>query len=409
MFRRPKGTRDFLPEDMKFRRHIEKTIRKVFESYSYEEILTPTFEYFDLIAEKSGEEIRRSVYVFEDKGGRTLALRPEMTAPIARVIANELRSRPKPLRLYYITNVFRYEEPQRGRWREFWHAGVELVGSSRVESDVEVISLGCEVLETLGFKYYVKLGDVSEIRNVLSEIGVTDEREQNLILSMIDRGGDYSSYLESKGFDPRALNELFSTREVNTEKIRQVLNLMEDKFSDKVIVDLKLSRGLDYYTGLVFEFYVEGLDVAVGGGGRYDKLIETFGGPRLPAVGLAFGLDRIELAAKERNLISESEVMKAIVIPLSEKCVKKSFEISSALRELGIITELEVMGRKLNKSLSYASEKGIRFALILGEKELESNTITVKDLKKGEQEEIELGKLKKYFKSITRDTVCTSL
>ena len=186
MFTRPRGTRDFLPEEMKKRRKVENIIRKVFESYGYEEIMTPTFEHIELITAKSGEEIRRSIYNFRDKGNRELALRPELTAPVMRVYANELQFKPKPIRLYYIANCFRYERPQAGRFREFWQAGVELIGSSSPMAVAEIIALADDVLKKLGLKdYEINIGHIGILRKILSEV---DEKKQNLILHYVDKG-----------------------------------------------------------------------------------------------------------------------------------------------------------------------------------------------------------------------------
>jgi len=186
-FQRPRGTRDFLPEEMQLRRELESRICGIFRSFGYREVGTPTFEHLELITAKSGEDIVERLYSFQDKGGRWLALRPEFTAPVMRMYVNSLQSAPKPLRLYYFGPCFRYERPQAGRYREFWQAGVELIGSDSPEAQAEVIALADAVLRELKLSYELHVGSVGVLRRLLAEHGIGEE-EQVKIMGLIDRG-----------------------------------------------------------------------------------------------------------------------------------------------------------------------------------------------------------------------------
>ncbi|WP_456328022.1 histidine--tRNA ligase, partial [Archaeoglobus sp.] len=181
---RPRGTRDFLPDEMERRRAIEKVMRQIAESYGYREVLTPTFEHLELFTIKSGEGIVEEIYAFKDKSGRDLALRPELTAPVMRMYVNECMGMPKPLRFYYFANCFRYERPQKGRYREFWQFGVELIGSDSYLADVEVISLAYEIMKALNIKFDLHVGHVGLLRHVLRDL---DEKVAEKIMRLIDK------------------------------------------------------------------------------------------------------------------------------------------------------------------------------------------------------------------------------
>ena len=177
MFQKPRGTRDFTPEEMKKRRYIENKLREVFERYGYLEILTPTFESFELIAKKTGEEIRKQLYVFKDHGGREMALRPEMTSPVVRFYINELKILQKPLRLYYFANCFRYERPQAGRFREFWQMGCELIGCKEPLADAEILNLAMDGLMNIGIDFDVHIGHLGVLKGVLEKFNISEEEE----------------------------------------------------------------------------------------------------------------------------------------------------------------------------------------------------------------------------------------
>ncbi len=411
MFTRPRGTRDFLPEEMKKRRKVENIIRKVFESYGYEEIMTPTFEHIELITAKSGEEIRRSIYNFRDKGNRELALRPELTAPVMRVYANELQFKPKPIRLYYIANCFRYERPQAGRFREFWQAGVELIGSSSPMAVAEIIALADDVLKKLGLKdYEINIGHIGILRKILSEV---DEKKQNLILHYVDKGelGVVEDMLKNEKVDKELFFKVLKMEgdrdildEINNGLLKdyvkdfsRTLDIL-DIFGVKYKINLGIARGLEYYSGVVFEIYAKrlGAQKQICGGGVY-SLAHVFGAKPTPTCGFAFGFDRLILALEKENLLSDDKKPRFLLIPMVLK--KEVFDVARIVRKY-FACEMEVMERKLKKALEYANTRRITHVLILGEDELKRKEVAVKDMEKNVQINIKIDELEEYLKKL---------
>ncbi|WP_456418486.1 histidine--tRNA ligase [Methanocaldococcus infernus] len=403
MISKPRGTRDFTPEEMKKRRYVEKKLREVFESYGYEEILTPTFESFELIAKKTGEEIRKQLYVFKDHGGRELSLRPEMTSPVVRFYLNELKNYPKPLRLYYFANCFRYERPQAGRFREFWQMGCELIGCKREVADAEVINLAIDGLKNIDVEFSLEIGHLGVLRGILRKFKVGEEEEVKM-RRLIDKE-DYESLdkylteildkekrdlifniLELKGGKEvlEEAKELLKDFPESLEAIKNLENILKYTY-DNYKINFGIARGLDYYTGMVFEIYGKKGAKQICGGGRYDNLIETFGGEPEPAVGFAYGFDRIMM-----NVNIEIKEEKYLVIPLNENLIVKAMEIANILRKKGKKVELEIMGRKLRKALDYANSKGISKVVIVGEKEVKEGKVTIKDMESGEQKLVDI-------------------
>ncbi len=394
---RPRGTRDFLPDEMEKRREVEKLMRLIAESYGYKEVCTPTFEHLELFTLKSGEGIIEEIYAFKDKGGRDLALRPELTAPVMRLYVNECKVMPKPLRFYYFANCFRYERPQRGRYREFWQFGVELIGSDRAEGEAEVITLAYRILEKLKIKFNLHIGHVGILRKMLKDL---DEKTSSKILRLIDKG----EMEELKRFmNELGLNELYSSIKdtVNIkgkvdflesididkdvlERIKKVCELCEVSGVD-YIVDLSIVRGLDYYTGIVFEAYAEGLGAQkqVCGGGSY-RLAHVFGGEDTPSTGFAIGFDRVMEVCK----IEPKKKLRVAIVNAGSYL--HAFKVAEKLREklsnVEIVTD--VMGRNLKKQLSHFSD--FDFAIIVGKKEEETGIYSIKDLKRGVQEKLSI-------------------
>ncbi len=401
-FSRPRGTRDFLPDDMEKRRNVENIMRSTFESFGYREILTPTFETLELITAKSGEEIIKSLFDFTDKSGRRLALRPEITAPVMRVYIEKLSKKPKPIKLYYIANCFRYERPQSGRYREFWQAGVEIIGSKYAEAEAEIVALADTTLKKLGLKEYeIHVGHVGILRKILEEQGV-DEKEQNRILNAIDKGEKNKienfkiipEIIEMIGDESEVLpkiSELLKNSIANKElqKFKEFLRFLK-LYNVKFKVNLGIARGLDYYTGMVFEIYSPklGAEKQICGGGTY-SLTHVFGGEPTPTCGFAFGFDRIILALEKEKKIAEKEKIKFFIIPLDQKLWKEAIKIAMKIREK-YQCEIDLMRRKLKKALSYASSMGYSYVIIIGEEEISKGEVVVKDMKKKTQVRIKL-------------------
>ncbi|ADC66272.1 histidyl-tRNA synthetase [Ferroglobus placidus DSM 10642] len=401
---RPRGTRDFLPEEMEKRRELEKIFREVVELFGYREVQTPTFEHLELFTIKSGEEIIKEIYAFKDKGGRDLALRPELTAPVMRMFVNECSHLPKPLRFYYFSNCFRYERPQKGRYREFWQFGAELIGSNSPEAEAEVILLSYRMLEKAGVSFELSIGDVNLLRYVLRDIPekeaamrlIDKEEFETLrnLLAKYDREEIYETILQ--------LGEIESVEEAeevvdydfsHLKKLCEILDALELKY----FVDFTVARGLDYYTGTVFEYYAEGLGAQkqICGGGSY-RLAKLFGGEDVPGTGFAIGFDRV------MELFTKSPKYEPPVVVVSLVESKDAFKIAERLRENGVKVVVDVMGRNLKKQMSFANDISAEYAVIIGKKELESGTFSIKDLVTGKQKSLSFEEAVELIKSKRR-------
>ncbi len=417
-----RGMRDFLPEDLAKRRLVEARVRELFELYNYAEIETPVLEHFDLFAKKSGEEITQRMYSFTDLSGRKLVLRPEGTAPVARLMATTLRTSPKPIRLGYIWSFFRYDEPQKGRYRQFYQAGFELFGSKRPEADAEIISVSNQLMKLLGFRgYEFRVNSVAVLREVLKEHNVS-EGVQNQTLGLIDKRR-YEEVVKTlraskvsqdcietmkqlfgiKGTDvPTTISKIKRTVEdygdarEGLEDLETIVGLLDNP--PRILIDAGFARGLEYYTGLIFEVYLPGLPIALIGGGRYDNLVETFGGEPTPAVGCAPGIDRLVLAMEEQEVATDEQRPAVVyVVPVGEMRTK-AMEISAKLRQEKVRVELEVSGRGLKQCLSYARAREYEYVVIVGPEEAKKGMVILRDMKANVQTELPVERLPSQIK-----------
>jgi histidyl-tRNA synthetase len=420
-FKTVRGMRDFLPDEAMLMKHIEDRARNVARSFGYKEIVTPLVESYDLLATKAGEEVRLRMFAFKDLGGRMVALRPEFTPSVARLVATSLRNEPRPLRLFCSGSLYRYDEPQRGRYREFWQSDFELIGSRRPEADAEIILLTHAFLSSLQLrKCSFKVGHVGILRGVLKGEGL-DEKAQNSLLQLMDkkRYKDAFSVARDCGASEKCLTVLRNLVEIRggevfeavqkvkhcvnsyeeallaAENLRQILSLVaESGCKVDTRVEAGFARGLEYYTGMIFEAYVPELNISLTGGGRYDKLVELFGGEPTPAVGVAPGHDRIMLAVQDQKVVlKESKEKRTVVIPVGHENKAAALQVSSTLRSAGIAVEFEVMGRKMNSALEDANRRRIDYAVIVGRKELEHAEVMLKDLETRRQVSVKLDKL----------------
>ncbi len=426
-YRTVRGMRDFLPADLAKRRFVEEKVRECFNFYGYDEVETPILESFDLISAKAGDEIRHRMYAFKDLGGRMIALRPEITPSIARVVANKLRTEVKPLKLGYIANCFRYDNPQMGRYREFWQAGFELFGANHPVADAEVLAVNNALMRRLGFTdFSIKIGHVAITRQVFTDEGVA-EADQNRLMELMDKREQTKAYhllsdLKVSDDCQTTMKELFKLRGTDWKKLlekgRQLLHQNEGALAaldnleaiicltrslgvkTEFFLDLGFARGLEYYTGMIFEVFVPGLGIALGGGGRYDRLVELFGGEPLPAVGCSPGIDRIALALEKKGLFPEklTHVEKVLVVSIQKKLLPKALELASDLRKQGVAAHNEVTGRSVGSALSYAGKKNYRYAVLVGSTELERQCVILRDMKAKTQREIPITNL---FNEIT--------
>lgn len=428
---KPRGTRDFLFEEMKQRKQVESTLKKVFETYAYQEIKTPLFEDLSLFTMKSGEEIVDQLYNFKDKSERELTLRPEITAPVARVFMNEMQKSPKPIKMYYYGSCFRYERPQKGRYRQFWQFGCEMIGGKTPEADAEVIAMATQSLEELGLEgYEIHVGHLGILRGLLKEAKVKGP-DQDQIMALIDKGDEFGlqNYLHKVEIDEKTLSILLmiiemkggleildevrnevSDKELVLEALDEFSSLLKtlgdfgidnigDKENNNLVVNLGIARGLDYYSGMVFEIYVPrlGAQKQICGGGTYN-LIETFGGEKIESTGFAFGFDRLMNALMfEEKIKSISGATNIFVAPISDSTRPKSFEIAQILRNAGISTEVDLARRKFKKILSFANHLKAQYVILVGERDLLEGNVTIKDMATGNQESIPVDNILDYI------------
>jgi len=420
-FKTVRGMRDLLDEDAQMLRQVEANARKVAELYGFNEVITPIVESYELLSAKAGEEVRSRMFAFKDLGDRDVALRPEFTASVARLVATTLRNAPRPFRLFSVGSVYRYDEPQKGRYREFWQSNYELMGSNKPEADAEILMLTNSLMEKAGLKDYAfKIGHVGVLRGIFNQEKLED-KVQNQVMQLMDKKEHRDAFdvLESSSISGKCvelLRELAKLKGTDVfevvgrikelvkgyekaataaENLLEILKLIsESGCKINITVDAGFARGLEYYTGLVFEVYVPSLDIALGGGGRYDRLIELFGGDPTPAVGVAHGLDRIMLALQGQKAPLKIEKEKRIlVIPIQENMKGEALKISQMLREADLVVEVEVMGRKMTKALEDANRREMDCAIILGERELKEGAVVIRDLKRREQNTVKIEKL----------------
>jgi histidyl-tRNA synthetase len=396
MLQKPRGTRDFLPDEMEARRAIEWDMREVARRWGYREVCTPEFEDLELFTMRSGDGIIEEMYVFEDKGGRKLALRPEITAAVIRMFINEAKVAPKPLRWCYFADCFRYERPQKGRYRQFWQFGVELIGADTALADAEVIMLAADMLDTAGVTYDLKVGHLSFMKNLLKDLDSTVQRRVMAHLDKKDFDGLKAS-LESiekpdlgnsliSLVDCRDLAEAFEIAGTIPEKerIHQTINTLDAAEVDYSL-NFGIARGLDYYTGMVFEGFAQnlGAENQILGGGAY-RLAHLFGGDDVASCGFAIGFDRVmvSLGATERK----KDTIVAIVCTNEGRIHAQA--VARLFRAAGIRSEMDLMERGLGAQLAHASRTA-DFAIVVGQREAESGNVTLKNLHNGEQKTLD--------------------
>lgn len=397
MLQKPRGTRDFLPDEMESRREVESRMRGVARSWGYREICTPEFEELDLFTIRSGEGIIQEMYVFEDKGGRKLALRPELTAPVLRMYVNEGKTLPKPLRWFYFADCFRYERPQKGRYRQFWQFGVELIGADTPIAEAEVIMLAHEILSSSGISFTLHVGHLSFMRILLKELDPFDQKRARMFLDKRDTPGlrEYLSGRDLAALSDRLIalagcRDLSQAFEITgdfpeRERIEELFSILEEA-GICYTLNPGIARGLDYYTGMVFEAFADnlGAENQVLGGGTY-RLAHLFGGEDTPSCGFAVGFDRIMVARGERPAAPG----KSAGVAFTPEGRPWALRVAGEFRKAGIRTPLDLTGKSIGQQLSGIS-RFAEYAIIIGGKERDSKTVTLKDLRSGIQKNLSL-------------------
>ncbi len=411
MFQTVKGMRDFPPEEMVKRNYVLNIIQKVFEKWGYQPFDTPALESFELLAKKGGggEEIKREIYWFKDQGGREIGLRFDLTVPMARFIVSN-PNLPKPFKRYQVGRVWRYDKPQAKRYREFWQADIDIVGSNRPGADAEIIAATCDVFKELGFKdFKIRLNNRKIIEDFVISLGIKEVFEVFRSIDKLEKIGEDGvkeeliskkikeedvenilSFVKVKGSlgdISKKTEELGGLGREGLEELKEILEIIKQfGYEKNVEVDLSLIRGLEYYTGPVFEVSVGG-DVSLAGGGRYNNMIELFGGQPTPATGISLGFERIVEVMKEKNMIKADSNVKYFVAPVNDEVRDDALRICQKLRKKGINCDTDLMGRKLSKQLEYASSLNIPFVLIVGKEELKDDSVKLKNMKTGKEEE----------------------
>jgi len=390
-----KGFRDFLPKDMAVRNYVKNLFIKVFESFGFTPLETPTLEYSSTLMGKYGDEADKLVYSFTDNGGRQVGLRYDLTVPTAKVLAAN-PDLPRPFKRYQIQPVWRAENTQKGRYREVLQCDIDTFGSSSPVSDAEIVAVIYTILQKLNLKKYsIRINSRTILNDAIST--VSTDIPKNSFLQSLDKyqkiGTDgVTKELNQKGLSQSQIDSLFKyIKTVQPDDyLRRVFAALDSFGVPKTVYlfDPTMVRGLDYYTGPIFETYVEEPRLgSITGGGRYDNLVATLGGPDLPAVGTTVGLDRIVDCITELNLLPDlsKTATRVMIANFGEDTLAESLRLSQSLREQNINTLLYPDPDKLSKQFKYASDNKIPFVAVIGPDEAKKDQVTLKNMKSGEQ------------------------
>lgn len=371
---------------------------------------------------KSGESIVDEIYAFTDKGGRQLALRPELTAPVIRCYVERLQMEPKPLKLFYFGNCYRYDRPQKGRYREFQQAGCELIGVDTPEAIAELLACAFTLLKNVGLhKIKMNIGNLTIVNRLFSQYNL-QKSDQKTLLPLIDKslfddlraalrdcgvseeaGDQFIHLLQTPSLDEiRALvqKDEIAARELTS--METVLDLLANAFKvTEYEIKLGIVRGLDYYKGIVFEIDapILGAEKQLCGGGAYD-LVSLFGGTEVATAGFAIGFDRTILALEAEGFMFTSPALDVYLIPVNQEMLPTTIEIAQRLREEGISVDFDQLRRGMGKSLKYAAARHARTVIIVGPKELEKQSVTLRDMKTGTQEIVAIDNIHSKLKHI---------
>jgi histidyl-tRNA synthetase len=426
MFFPPRGMRDFLPEEMALREEILDVIRETYKKYGFLQIQTPALEYLSVLKAKCGEEVKYQIYEIEDMG-----LRFEFTASLARLISNI--SVPKPYKVFQIGPVWRRDEPQRGRYREFWQADIDIIGSESKKCEAEILACMSEVYNKLKIKHKIRINSIKILDKIIEKIDAKEfDQDIKRALDKLKKKGKKEVEAELVAKIPTSkVKELFSIIDKRKNgKIEEGLKEIEEKEVGEVIkfakvyglnnmeVDYSLARGLAYYTSTIFEFEAFEDMGSIGAGGRYDNLLEIFG-QGSPAVGGSIGVDRVvdlikeiknkmenkkmkekEKKEKEKKEKKQENERKGIYIAnIGEETYDHAISIAKVLRDNNINCSLNLTDRNLRKQLDYANSMNFKYAIIIGKDEIKENKVKVKDLLTGKEEVLNI---KDFIKKLKR-------
>lgn len=412
-----KGARDLYPEDMRLRRYVFDGWRRVVESYGYQEYMAPLLEPLDMYAAKSGQEIvNDQTYTFQDRGGRQVAIRPEMTPSITRMVAARRQETPLPARMYSIANFMRYERPQHGREREFWQLNFDLFGVPGIDGDIEIIRLSHDIIKYFGATddmFTIKVNDRRLTDYIMTSYLALSGDQVGMMIKLLDRFDKLprdkfdDQAREIVGDDATAMNKLASL--INTNgldelpveirdsaaalPVRTALDKLQMLGVRNAVYDVRLMRGFDYYTGIVFEAFDEAPENrrSMFGGGRYDGLVALFGVESLPVVGAAPGETMFIEFLRAHDLLPQlSPMIDAVIVPMSEHNNMAATQLADKLRKEGLRIAVDYTERKVDKKIKAAAKAQIERVIFVGDEEAETGKYPVKNINDGQQEVLTL-------------------
>ena len=420
-----KGTRDFYPKEMKIRNWFFGKIKDILEKFTYEEYSGPTLEPLELYVAKSGNELaNEQTYNFVDRGGRKLAIRPEMTPTVARMVAGKIGELTMPLRWFSIPNLYRYERPQRGRLREHWQVNVDMFGCKTIEADLEILSVAVALLNNFGADekmFKIKVNNRRFFNDVLKSQLQLNTDDILKVSKAIDRKNKvpkevYEEYLKEIGLNNEKIELLNSLFKMKVEEIvklcpdsegsKELGDLFElisnSELKDYCEFDFSIIRGLDYYTGTVFEVFDESPENnrAMFGGGRYDNLIDLFiNNANVTGIGFGFGDVTLENFLRTHNLIPEilNEKDKVLITRFPEIPYIEYVKLAKKLRDAGIATSIYMEDKKLTKQIEYANKEGYTFIVVVGQTEMDSNQVVIKNINTRESSTVARKDFAKFF------------
>ncbi len=412
----PRGTVDIFGEEMKLLRYVEDVIHNLAKNYSIEEVRTPIFEYTELFVRSVGESsdiVNKEIYTFLDKKNRSLSLRPEGTAGVARFfIENKMYAGTLPKKFYYLGPFFRYEKPQAGRQRQFHQLGVEYYGTGSVYADVEVISLANDLIKKLGIKNVTleinTLGGIEcresfgkRLKSFLGETldSLCDDCKERFLKNPMRVFDCKNKDCQEKLSEAPTITDFVGKRcEEDFKKLQEILKELEIDF----VVNKKLVRGLDYYTKTVFEFTCDdiGAKSTICGGGRYNSLLEEIGNIHAPAIGFGIGIERLLLSLKNNNNIDIKKGKSVFIGSIGDSAKMEAIKLSSILRDNNIICENDIIERNVKSQMKYANKESFDYAIIIGDSEVQSRVFNLKNMLTGEQVEFNFNEHSKIIESI---------
>ena len=416
-----KGTRDFYPADKRVQNYIFATWRKVAESFGYEEYGAPMLEPLELYAAKTGQEIvNEQTYAFTDRGGRTVAIRPEMTPTVSRMIAARQQETGYPARWYSIANYMRYERPQRGREREFWQLNVDLFGAAGTQADAEQILIAHALMKAFGATekmYTIRINDRQLIEAMMHDYLGLSTVQSELMIKLFDRKGKIpheafrDQAIEIFGAEHAAdglkkIAKLISSNDIENlpgelaelepvQQLKELFRTIHGAGVRNAVFDITLMRGFDYYTGMVFEVFDNHPDNnrAMFGGGRYDGLVSLFGGEPVPTVGFAPGGTTMEVFLRSHELLPDLASTTDIYMIVLGDSLRGAQKVARELREEGINVAVDITGRKLDKQIKAAVKMRVPYLLFIGERELRDEIYRLKDVKHEKEYELSLERI----------------